>query len=140
MESNVKLSAIDLVAQNGSPIHLAYEETGDILEVVFGDVQPDCSLELTDNILLSVNRAQRAAAGLTILDFSALATPSEFGPRTFALSGLDPLPNELAETVVYILAHPPVNQFLKLLSFQPTAGKVIPLTYIDRSPAMAVAA
>jgi hypothetical protein len=110
------------------------------LEIVFANVKPDYSLELTDNILLSFNRKQRAAAGLTILDFSALATPSEFGPRTFAVAGLDRLPSDLMETVIYILAHPPVNQFLKLLSFQSTAGKVIPLTYVDRSQAMAVAA
>lgn len=140
MSEDVKVSEIDLVAKDGSPVHLAYEEVGDILEIVFANVKPDYSLELTDNILLSFNRKQRAAAGLTILDFSALATPSEFGPRTFAIAGLDRLPNDLTETVIYILAHPPVNQFLKLLSFQSTAGKVIPLTYVDRSQAMAVAA
>ena len=140
MNDELNLTEIDLVAQDGSPVHLAYEESGDILEIVFRNVQPDFSLELTEQILLSFNRAARTAAGLTILDFSILATPNEFGPRTFVLSGLEALPVELTETVLYILAHPPVNQFLKQVSYQPTTGKVIPLTYVDRSQALALAA
>ena len=139
MSDEVKLSEIDLTAKDGSPIHLAYEETGDILEIVFSGVEPNSSLELTAQILLSFNRAQRAAAGLTILDFSMLTTPSAFGPRTFALSGLTELPEELTETVIYLLAHPPVNQFLKLISFQAATGQLIPLTYFEHSQADAVA-
>lgn len=140
MGDEVKLFEIDLTAKDGSLVHLAYEETGDILEIVFSGVEPSSSLELTEHILLSFNRPQRAAAGLTILDFSRLATPSVFGPRTFALSGLAGLPEELVETVVYLLTHPPVNQFLKLISFQAATGQLIPLTYFERSQAEAVAA
>ncbi len=140
MSDELHLTELNFLAKDGTSVHLAYEENGDILEIVFGDVQPDSSLELTDQILLSFNRTERAAAGLTILDFSMLATPREFGPRTFALSGLDPLPTELQETVLYILAHPPVNQFLKQVAYQPAAGQVIPLTYVDRTQTMALAA
>lgn len=140
MQDEVKLSEINLTAKDGSPVQLAYEESGDILEIVFAGVEPDCALELNDHILLSFNRQQQAAAGLTILDFSMLATPTEFGPRTFALSGLDGLPTELTETVIHLLAHSPVNQFLKLLSFQPATGKPIPLTYFERTPAATIVA
>lgn len=140
MSDEIKLSEINLTANNGSPVSLAYEESGDILEIVFPGSDPDCAVELTDQILLSLNRGQQVATGLTILDFSVLATPSQFGPRTFALSILDTLPEDLNETVLYILAHPPVNQFLKIVSFESASGKTIPLTYFERSPAMAAAA
>lgn len=140
MSGEIKLSEINLTAKNGSPVQLAYEESGDILEIVFPGSEADCALELTDQILLSFNRQQQTATGLTILDFSVLATPSQFGPRTFALSILDTLPDDLNEIVLYILSHPPVNQFLKIVSFQSANGKTIPLTYFERSPAMAVAA
>jgi len=139
MSQEIKLSEINLTAKNGSLVRLAYEESEDILEIVFPGNEPDCALELTDQILLSFNRQQQTATGLTILDFSVLATPSQFGPRTFALSVLATLPDDLNETVLYILSHPPVNQFLKIVSFQSTNGKAIPLTYFERSPAMAVA-
>ena len=140
MSDELQLIELDIIAQDGTPVHLAYEESGDVLEIVFSDVQPDTALELTDQILLSFNRTERAAAGLTILDFSILATPSEFGPHTFALSGLESLPVERKETVLYILSHPPVNQFLKQVAYQPAAGQVIPLTYVDRTQTMALAA
>ncbi len=104
---------------------------GDILEIVFGDVKATCAVELTDNIALRFHREQARAAGLTILDFSILASPTEFGVRSFALTGLDDLPEELRETVARIITTPPVNLFLKVTTFYASPANQIPLTYVE---------
>ncbi len=76
-----------------------------------------CAIELTDNILLRFHRERGQAAGLTILDFSVLASPAELGPRSFALTGLDDLPDDMRETVARSITMPPVNHFLKVSTF-----------------------
>jgi hypothetical protein len=126
--------------QDGYTIHLAYEKVGDVLEIVFKGVEATCAVELTDNILLRFHREQGQAAGLTILDFSVLASPTELGPRSFALTGLDNLPEDLRETVAHIITHPPVNRFLKVSTFYSLPAQPIPLTYVESQPVLASAA
>jgi hypothetical protein len=140
MYDQVKLAEINMTTKDGNAVHLAYEETGDILEIVFPGVDADCSIELTDQILLGFNRKQKRAAGLTMLDFSILATPTEFGPRSFALTGLDNLPDDLSDIVGYILTRAPVNNFLKVVTFYTSSGQTIPLTYLENPQSMAVPA
>jgi hypothetical protein len=129
--SELRLHETDLVTKDGQRIHLAYEEVGDILEIVFDNVKATCAVELTDNIVLHFHREQGRAAGLTILDFSILASPTEFGVRSFALTGLDDLPEELRETVARIITTPPVNQFLKVTTFYASPANQVPLTYVE---------
>ena len=104
------------MTKDGQRIRLAYEEVGDILEIVFEGVEATCAIELTDNIVLRFHREQGRAAGLTLLDFSVLASPTELGVRSFALTGLDNLPEELREKVVRIITTPPVLTTLPCLS------------------------
>jgi len=129
--SELRLHETELVTTDGQKIRLAYEEVGDILEIVFGDVESTCAVELTDNIVLRFHREQGRAAGLTILDFSILATPMELGVRSFALTGLDDLPEELRDMVARIITRPPVNQFLKVTTFYASPANQIPLTYVE---------
>lgn len=129
--SELRLHETDLVTKDGQKIHLAYEEVGDILEIVFDNVKATCAVELTDNIVLHFHREQGRAAGLTILDFSILASPTEFGVRSFALTGLDDLPEELRETVARIITTSPVNQFLKVTTFYASPANQVPLTYVE---------
>ena len=133
------LHEIELTTEYGEKIRLAYEETGDILEIVFVGVKATSAVELNDNIVLRFNREQKRAAGLTLLDFSALALPTELGVRSFALSGIDALPQELREVVVRIITTPPVNRFLKVTIFQASAGDQIPLAYIESPRELALA-
>jgi len=125
---------------DGQIIRFAYDEEGDILEIAFGSVQATCAIELTDDILLRFNLECEQAAGLTILDFSSLASSTEIGPISFPLTGLADLPEELRRTVVKILTSPPVNRFLKLTCYSPTPTERIPLTYVVRPPALAAVA
>ena len=129
--SELRLHETELMTKDGQRIHLAYEEVGDILEIVFGDVEATCAIELTDNIVLRFHREQGRAAGLTILGFSILTSPTELGARSFALTGLDDLPEELRETVVRIITAPPVNQFLKVTTFYASPADQVPLTYVE---------
>jgi len=129
--SNEMVQEMEITTENGRPIHLAYDETGDILEIVFDDVEATCAVELTDNILLRFHRELGQAAGLTILDFSVLASPSELGPRSFALTGLERLPDDLREMVARIITTAPVNRFLKVSIFDSFSVHPIPLTYIE---------
>ena len=129
--SELHLHETGFVTKDGQRIRLAYEEMGDILEIVFDNVEATCAVELTDNIVLRFHREQGRAAGLTILDFSILTSPTEFGVRSFALTGLDDLPEELRETVARIITTPPVNHFLKVTTFYASPADQVPLTYVE---------
>ena len=129
--SELSLQETELTTSDGHRIHLAYEQVGDILEIVFDDVEATCAVELTDNIVLRFHRQQGRAAGLTILDFSVLASPTELGVRSFALIGLEDLPEDLREIVIRIITTPPVNHFLKVTTFYASATDQVPLTYVE---------
>jgi hypothetical protein len=134
------LHETDLVSDSGHVVHFAYDEEGDILEVVFDNVKATCAIELTEEILLRFNLERGQAAGLTILDFSVLASPTEMGPRSFPLTGLADLPDDLRQTVVKIITSPPVNQFLKVSYFYPSSAERLPITYVERPPSLAMIA
>lgn len=138
--SEFSLHEIEVTTKNGRRIRLAYEEEGDILEIVFDGVEATCAVELTDNIVLRFHSQQRRAAGLTLLDFSVLASPTELGARSFALTGLDNLPEELREIVVQIITTPPVSQFLKVTTFYASPGEQVPLTYVESPRELALVA
>ena len=57
-------------------------------------------------------KEERRAVGLTFLDYSLLAQKTEIGPRSFPLTGLADLSDELREIVLDILQHPPVSDIL----------------------------
>jgi hypothetical protein len=137
MDSTLRLQETEFITADGHTIHLAYEQVGDVLEIVFPGVEATYAVDLTDNILLRFHREQGQAAGLTILDFSVLASPAELGPRSFALTGLDDLPDDLRETVARIITAPPVNRFLKVSTFYSLPARPIPLTYVQSLPTLA---
>jgi hypothetical protein len=112
-------------------IRLAYDEQADMLDIFFGENRKGTGVELTEHILLRLDRESGRAISLSILDFSILASPTEFGVRSFALIGLDDLPEELRETVARIITTPPVNQFLKVTTFYASPANQVPLTYVE---------
>lgn len=138
--SDFQLQEIELNTKAGQRIRLAYEAAGDVLEIVFDEVEATCAIELTDNIVLRFGRQQGLAAGLTILDFSILASPTELGARSFALTNLESLPQDLREMVVRLIMPPPVDQFLQVTTFYASAIEHVPLTYIKSPAELALAA
>jgi uncharacterized protein YuzE len=119
----------------------SYDKEVDILYISFSPGEPaTTSVELNDNILLRLNRAERRAVGLTMMDFSVLVQPTELGPRSFPLSGLAELEDEWHELVIEIITRPPVNQILKVSTYMPSIVEQIPITSVEQSslPTLAV--
>ncbi len=137
--SELELYETHMVARNGTPVRLLYDEAADILEIFFGDNEPATGVELTDHIVLRVNRDTRRAVSLLLLNFSILTEQTEYGPRSFPLDKLYELPDDLQELVLQLVTSLPVSQFLKTSQFQVSPTEQVPSAYVDVRPAAAKA-
>lgn len=108
-----------------------YDETSDTLSIVFAPGETATGIELTDHILLRVNKRERRAIGLTLFDYSILAQTTDLGPRSFPLTGLDQLSADLRAMVLEILLHPPVRDFLSLSAYTPSLAETIPIISVQ---------
>lgn len=119
----------------------SYDKEIDVLYISFAPGERATSaVELNDNILLRMNRAEKRAVGLTLMDFSVLVELTSMGPRSFPLTGLDDLDSDWQELVLDIISRPPVSQILKLQVFTPSLSGATPATTIIRSAIHALAA
>ena len=128
-----------LVAKDGTPVRLVYDQEADILEIFFGENGPTTGIELTDQIVLRIDQQQRRALSLTLLHFSILAEQTEYGPRNFPVDKLNQFPEKLRELILRLTTSLPVSQFLKLSHFQISSAEQMPLAYIDSQPIAAYA-
>ena len=115
-----------------------YDEPSDTLYVSFAPGEKATGIELNDHILLRMNKRERRAVGLTFFDYSLLAQQAEVGPRSFPLTGLAGLSDELRELVVDILQRPPVSDILFLSTYTPAIAETMPITSLR--PVMMTAA
>ena len=129
--SDLKLQKTEIKAANGEKIRLVYDESGDMMDIFFGENEPATGVELTDHILLRFNLKTGRIVSLTLLHFSILTEQTEYGPRSYPLDKLEELPGNLQELVVGALKTAPVNQFLKLSHLQESPTKSIPFTYVE---------
>jgi uncharacterized protein YuzE len=106
---------------------LSYDEVSDTLYISFAPGEAATGIELTDHILLRVNKSERRAIGLTLLDYSLIAQTTDIGPRSFPLTGLDQLSPEMRAMVLDIVLHPPLRDILSLSAYTPSPGEVIPI-------------
>ena len=104
-----------------------YDEISDTLYVSFEPGEKATGIELNEHILLRININERRAIGLTFLEYSLLAQKTEVGPRSFPLTGLSELSEELREIVLYILLRPPVSDILSLSTYTPSIVEAIPI-------------
>jgi hypothetical protein len=95
-----------------------YDPAGDVLDVYFAEKRPAWTIELTPNIMISIERTARQAISLTLLDYTELARSTEWGPRSFPLTGLAALPRIERDLVISVLNSPPVNQWLDVSAVQ----------------------
>jgi hypothetical protein len=87
-----------------------YDEEGDVLDVYFVEERrPAWTIELTPNIMIRIDRNSRQPVGLTFLDYSELANPTPWGPRSFPITGLADLPLTERELVFAVLNSPPIQ-------------------------------
>ena len=105
-----------------------YDETSDTFYVSFASGEKATGIELSEHILLRINKAERGAVGLTFFEYSLLAQRTELGPRSFPLTGLAQLPDDLRELVLEILSHPPVSDILTSSTYTPSLAETIPIT------------
>lgn len=140
MTDELNIYKTDITFNNGQTIHFMYDRDSDDLEIVFEKGRANCAIELTDNIVLRFDREKEKALSLILLSFSVLAQPTEIGPKSFPLTGLADLPDDLRQTVVKIVTSPPVNQFLKVSYFYPSPAERLPITYVERPPSLAMIA
>jgi uncharacterized protein YuzE len=112
---------------------IRYDEPSDTLHVAFTPGRGATGLELNENILLRVDKAARAAVGLTVFNYSLLAQRTEMGPRSFALTGLAELPLDLRELALSLLLSEPVSEFLTISAYSPAAnpGEFVPITSVQ---------
>ena len=108
-----------------------YDEMSDTLYVSFAPGEKATGIELNDHILLRINKKERRAIGLTFLGYSLLAQRTEVGPRSFPLTGLAELSEELREMVLDILQRPPVSHLLFLSTYTPSIVETIPITSLQ---------
>lgn len=77
-----------------------YDEVSDTLYISFAPGEDATGIELTPHILLRLNKKDQRAIGITLLEYSILAQKTELGPRSFPLTGLSDLSNELQGMVL----------------------------------------
>lgn len=124
---------------NQTPTY-SYDQEVDILYISFAPGEKaTAAVELNDSILLRFNRAEKRAIGLTLMDFSILIQPTELGPRSFPLTGLQDLEPEWQEVIIELITTPPVNQFLQVSIYTPSLVETVPITSV-KSPPLPMAA
>jgi uncharacterized protein DUF2283 len=136
--SALHLSQSDMTAYDGTPVRLVYDQEADILEIFFGTNEPATGVELTDHIILRLNQHTKRAVSLLLLDFSILTERTEYGPRSYPLTPLQTLPEEIRALVLQVVTSMPVRQFLKVSYFQASPTESVPLTYVEAQPTAVV--
>ena len=110
-----------------------YDEVSDTLYISFAADEEATGIELTPHILLRLNKKDQRVIGITLLEYSILAQRTEIGPRSFPLTGLSDLSNELQEMVLDVLQRPPVSDVLLLSSYTPSMAETIPIMLLQTS-------
>lgn len=112
-------------------VSINYDEISDTLYISFEPGEKATGFELSEHILLRINKKERKAVGLTFFEYSLLAQRTEVGPRSFPLTGLAQLSDELREIVLDILLRPPVSNFLSVSAYTPSFVETIPITELQ---------
>jgi uncharacterized protein YuzE len=109
----------------------SYDKEADVLYIsFFPGEKATTAVELTDNILL--NRAERRAIGLTLMDFSVLVEITNLGPRSFPLTGLKELEPDWQDMVIDVITTPPVNRILKVSVYTQALNNTVPIAHVEK--------
>ncbi|MEA3351708.1 MAG: DUF2283 domain-containing protein [Chloroflexota bacterium] len=136
--SKSKFHEIRTTASDGTPVRFVYDKEIDMLEIFFGENESATGVELTDYIILRLNKQTRRAVSLMLLHFSILTERTEYGPRSYPLDKLDEVSEGLRELVLHLVTSMPVSQFMKLSHFQASPMEQIPFTYVESQPEISV--
>ncbi len=132
MDETIIVEKEDRVLADGTKVTLAYEAESDELNIYFGENRKATGIQLTDHILLRLDRAEGKVVSLSFIDFSLLVRPTPYGPPNFRLDGLDDLPDDLREMTLRIITTPPISHFLKVGAFYASLHQSpVPISYIE---------
>ena len=104
-----------------------YDEISDTLYISFAPGETGTGVEINENLLLRINKAERRAIGLSIFNYSLLAQPTETGRRSLPLTGLAELSSELRSIVMDILSRAPLADLITLSTYTPSLSENTPL-------------
>lgn len=110
---------------------IKYDEVSDTLTVNFERGAIATGIELTDHILLRIDRQAGKAISLILLDYSILSQNRSIGRRSFPLTGLYDLSRELQELVFDILRQKPVCDFLQVSAYTPNLATITPMVLVN---------
>lgn len=119
-----------------SEITHSYDEESDTLSIAFSPAEKATGIELTDHIILYINKAARRIVRMTLLDYSLLVQQTAFGPRTFPLVGLAAVSEDDREMILDILRSYPVKDMLQVAAYTPADNQIIPVILVQ--PMMSV--
>ena len=84
----LKIHRAEFISAEGISVKMIYNESDDMLDIFFGENEPASGIDLTDHILLRINRKTGKAVSLTIRHFSVLTEQTEYGPGVIRLAVL----------------------------------------------------
>lgn len=108
-----------------------YDEESDTLSITFPPPEKATGIELTDHIIIHINKVTRRIVRLTLIDYSILVQQTEFGPRTFPMTGLIESTEEIRELLFDILRQQPVSEVLRIAAYTPKDGQVVPTVLVQ---------
>jgi len=111
-----------------------YDEESDTLYVSFIPDEIATGIALNDHMLLRLNISEQRVVGLTLLNYSILAQPTESGPRSFPLTGLAQLSPDSRDLVLEVLRRPPVSDLLFLSAYTPSLVDTVPIASVQPIP------
>ncbi len=91
-----------------------YDEIGDVLDVYFDKKRPAWAIELTPNIVVSIDRESRRVVMLTLMDYSEMVRPTSWGARSFPITGLADMPQDERDLVLDLLTSHPLTHLLDI--------------------------
>ena len=111
-----------------------YDEESDVLEVYFTEKRRAWTIELTSNIMISVDRDSEQVIGLIFLDYSELIRPVLWGVRNFPITGLADLPSDERLLVSRLLKTKAVQRWLDLSTVENLPDSPFTVTHLQPPP------
>ena len=90
-----------------------YDKISDVLDIYFDEKRPAWTIELTPNIMLSIDRQRRQTVSLTLMDYSQMIRPTVWGARSFPITGLADMPQAERDLVLDLLTSQPLAHLLE---------------------------
>lgn len=108
-----------------------FDEASDTLLIIFMLGEKATKIELTDHIILHINKTARYVARITLLDYSLLVQQTAYGSCTFPLTGLAELNEDVRELVLDLLHESPCKEIIRIAAYTPNDRHIIPVVQVQ---------